>query len=537
MQENTATARLLVRDGDQSRTVTVDQSPFTIGRHSSRNLCLQNLQVSREHAAIHLDENGYLIRDLGSRHGTFLNGVRIEVAHLTPGDRIQLGTSSVVLQFLHTEDESTARAFLSRISSHTDGSEIEKLSLFLQAAQSFNNTRVLHDVLSTMVEYTLKLTCAERGFVFLGDSPAEFKLACGLDQNGMPLMDDSKISHSIVRDAGESKSEFILGDVIGGGQALGRESIIAHELLSVIAIPLRRRSSDQLLGLLYLDSRLQKCNLNAVSKDILHAIATEASTLLENARMIEAEQKAALMRKELEIAASIQQRIVPRALPEFSFAKVAAKTMPCTEVGGDFYDVIPCENGFAAILADVSGKGMSAALLASIVHGMMYAQITSGASLVDTVRSVNSFLCERVSGDKYITLVVLRFTHDGEVELINGGHVPPFLVSGDGNVEVISDGDLPVGLIANASFHAIQFSLPLGSRIVLLSDGVTEAADAMGTQFVEADYLKQELTAPEPISAIFSSVERFCGGAPPEDDRTLLVIDRIVQPVAAEMSA
>src|SRR6266567_4672763 len=114
-------------------------------------------------------------------------------------------------------------------------SELEKLSLFLQAAQSFNNTRVLNDILSTMVEYTLRLTGAERGFVFLGDSASTLHLECGLNQEGLPLADDSKISRSIVRDAALSGQEYLIGDVSGDGQLLDRESIVAHELPSVTA--------------------------------------------------------------------------------------------------------------------------------------------------------------------------------------------------------------------------------------------------------------------------------------------------------------
>lgn len=519
-------ARLIVHEAEQSRTVPIDKLPFTIGRHPGHTLSLQNSQVSREHAVINRDDKGYTIQDLGSRHGTFVNGARVEKARLTPGDRIQLGPSNMLLLFLDAEDESTARVFLDRMSSQSEGSELEKLSLFLQAAQSFSNTRVLHDVLSTMIEYTLRLTGAERGFVFLGGSPQQFKLECGRDQSGNQLIDDSTISRSIVRDAGASGSEFIIGDVTSEGKALGRESIIAHEILTVIAIPLRRRNSDELLGLLYIDSRLHRCNLSAVSNDILHAIATEAATLLENARMVQAEQKAALLRKEMEIAASIQHRIISRELASFPHAKVAAKTMPCTEVGGDFYDVISEKDGFVAIVADVSGKGMPAALLASIVHGMMYAQITSGASLADTVNAVNCFICERMSGEKYVTMVVLRYRYDGEIELVNAGHVPPFIVFGDGRVEEVTDGDLPVGLISGAAFHTIRFSLPLPARIALLSDGVTEAEDPEGTQFGTVG-LKSELAASEPVSAIFSAIEHFSSGAPPEDDRTLLVIDRI----------
>jgi phosphoserine phosphatase RsbU/P len=180
-----------------------------------------------------------------------------------------------------------------------------------------------------------------------------------------------------------------------------------------------------------------------------------------------------------------------------------------------------------AIVADVSGKGMSAALLASIVHGMMYAQITSGASLVDAVSAVHTFLCARVSGAKYVTLVALRCRHDGSAELVNGGHVPPLLVGPDGRIRLIEEGDMPVGMLSDATFHAVPITLPPGSRMVLLSDGVSEAENPAGEQFTVAHF-EQYLTDENPIGAVFGAVDRFSDGVPQADDRTMLTIDRLV---------
>jgi serine phosphatase RsbU (regulator of sigma subunit) len=415
---------------------------------------------------------------------------------------------------------------MSRLSFESGGSELEKLSLFLQAAQRFNSTRVLNDVLGTMIEYTLQVTGAERGFVFLGDSPSTLHLECGLNKEAVSLDDDSKISRSIVRDAAVSGQEFFIGDVSGDGQPIGRESMVAHDLMSVIAIPLRGRNSDDLLGLLYLDSKLRTSTLNRVSRDILHAIATEAANLLENARMVQAQREADLLRNELEIASSIQQSIIPAELPSFPYAKLTAKTVSCTEVGGDFYDVIPVKDGFIAIVADVSGKGMSAALLASIIQGMMYAQLISGASLVDTVSTVNTFLCSRVSGRKYVTLVALHYKDGGDVELINGGHILPVVIHQDGRADVIQDGDVPVGLLCDAKFHSIPLDLPLGARVVLMSDGVSEAENLEGVQFGSTE-MTRDMIGTEPIRDVFASMRKFCAGAQPHDDCTMLVIDRI----------
>jgi serine phosphatase RsbU (regulator of sigma subunit) len=169
---------------------------------------------------------------------------------------------------------------------------------------------------------------------------------------------------------------------------------------------------------------------------------------------------------------------------------------------------------------------MSAALLASIVQGMMYAQFMSGASLVDTVNTVNTFLCSRVSGQKYVTLVALHYTDGGKVELVNGGHIPPVVIHQDGRADVIEDGDVPVGLLCSATFHAIPLDLPRGARVVLMSDGVSEAENPDGVQFGSTD-MSCDMAGTEPVHDVFASMRKFCAGAQPHDDCTMLVIDRI----------
>ncbi len=519
MSTNEHPPRLLLTDADGTHTYPLLHFPFTLGRSGESDLCMAHAQVSRQHAAIESEPDGFYLRDLGSRHGTLHNGERVERARLRSGDRITLGQSSATLVFLDgpAQDETSSahhdtvtgtRELLERVSSQVTGSDLEKLSLFLEAAQRFNGTQVLDDVLSTMIEYALRLTCAERGFVFLGDDAASLRLRIGRASDGSALLDDSKISRSIVRDAAHSGLDYILGDATG--EAPPSAARASSPTTCAASSPSRcAAAATTLLGLLYLDSRLQSCNLSTVSREILRAIATEAATLVENARMLEAEQAAALMRKEMEIAAAIQHRIISCALPAVPGFAVSARTLPCAEVGGDFYDVICTDDGCVAIVADVSGKGMSAALLASIVHGMMYAQINSGASLVDAVSAVHAFLCARVSGTKYVTLVALRCRRDGTAELVNGGHVPPLLVEPGGRVSEMEDGDMPVGMLPEASFHAIPFTLPVGGRMVLLSDGVSESEDNSGEQFT-VTYFEQYLTDANPIGAV---LQRSIGSA------------------------
>jgi sigma-B regulation protein RsbU (phosphoserine phosphatase) len=520
-----------------SRAVPIDHLPFTIGRSTERDLCVSSPEVSRAHALIDLDADGYFLRDTGSRHGTFVNGMRITTTRLRSRDLITLGSPGNCLLFETPQEESSTRSLLAKFSQSGSStgsairtaSDLDTLSLFLKAAQSLNQHGARADVLSTMLEYAIRLTGAERGFVFLGDRADTLQFECGQERDGTAILIPTSISQSILRDAAASKLAFVFSD--SAETALqARESLILNAIRNVVAIPLRSHNSSVLLGLLYLDSHAATHDFTRTRRDILEAIASQTATLFENLRMLEDEREFALLRKELEIAAAIQRQIIPQNLPEFPFVRLEARTVPCTGVGGDFYDVIPVSNGFAAIVGDVSGKGIPAALLASMVQGMFHAQMKAGAGLVDALQSLNSFICQRAPGGKYLTLVALRYTDSGsgdaEFELVNAGHVSPIIVRSDGQIEAITEGDLPVGVFDFAKFHAIRIELGTGDRIVLLSDGITEAENADGAQFGTTQ-LECYLTRPNAVDALFLTLEQFCMGTRPQDDQTVLTIDRI----------
>ena len=164
------------------------------------------------------------------------------------------------------------------------------------------------------------------------------------------------------------------------------------------------------MGVLYVDSRFASRDIAGVSKDILHVIATEAASLIENARLVQAEEESRRYQQELSIAASIQQRLMQVKIPEVPFATLRGKNLSCKEIGGDFFDAVNTKEGLAVVLADVSGKGVSAALLASTLQGMIYSHLSAGMPLLDVVVAVNRFFTEKLVGEKYATVLLVRLT-------------------------------------------------------------------------------------------------------------------------------
>jgi serine phosphatase RsbU (regulator of sigma subunit) len=529
---------LVFVQGNEQRIINLDHSPFSVGRKVDKDLVIADPRVSRDHAVI-VSENGeFCVVDQGSKHGTFVNGEKVQRKALERNDRLEFGVRDVAYVIFNPQHTTTntAREFLSQISVmhiSDETTDLEKLVLFLEAARKLNTVGVLDEILMTLLDVTLKLTRAERAYVFMKNDQGQLRLAAGRNSKGEPLLEDTTISHSILEDALKSNSEFVLTDTSRSVDLTGRKSIVAYDLRTVICVPLRKpqvqatRDADaaspavlgEAMGALYVDSRFASRDISSVSNDILHAIATEAASLIENARLVQAEESAKRYQQELAIAASIQQRLMSVTIPEVPFAQLAGRNLACKEIGGDFFDALNTEEGLTVVLADVSGKGVSAAVLASTLQGMIYSQLAAGMPLTEIAGFVNRFFTHKHIGEKYATVIMARIRPDGELEYVNCGHVPPLIVSG-GEVERPAAGNLPVGLLPDAEYKSAQLQLKAGDRLILVTDGVTEAENPRGEFFEDS---RLELAAKTgTMEDIFAAVSTFCGGAALSDDCTVV---------------
>ena len=198
---------LVVVEGTDRRTLVLEHFPFTVGRRTDRDLVMADPRVSREHAQFVRESDGTYIVDQSSRHGTFVNGERVDRRKLARNDRVEFGVQGAAYALFSPDrsPSSAAQQFLSQFSSWKPatgaGSDLEMLNVFLEAARKLNTSGVLGDVLQTLLEAALRLTHAERGFVFLRDPDGELRLAAGRDKKGESIHDDSAISRSVLRDA------------------------------------------------------------------------------------------------------------------------------------------------------------------------------------------------------------------------------------------------------------------------------------------------------------------------------------------------
>jgi sigma-B regulation protein RsbU (phosphoserine phosphatase) len=529
-------------DTEGSHSVVLERPSTSIGRSASQDITLRELTVSRQHAFIEREGDTYTIVDNESTHGTFVNGKRVRRVILRRGDLLQVGSlDGPKLRFHAQEDGDKAG---SGVGSHGDlltqlyklrpagpaadpaPLEMERLTWLLRAARQLNEGVVMEEILSALLQLTLQLTGVERGFVFLDENGA-MRFGAGLGSDGEALAEDSTISRQAIGTAMASDREFFVSDTTEDSAASEWASVLANKIRSIYCIPLRKRSSAdgpaESLGLLYLDSRLHPGAITEVDHQLLDTIATEASALLHNALLAEAEKNSRKAQEELAAAARIHSGLMSGAMPILPYAELRARSVPCSAIGGDFYEIAELKDCVCVAIVDVSGKGLSAAIVAATLQGILHVQSIARQGLADIAASVNQFLCTRNVG-KYATMVLLRLYRNGRLEYLNCGHIKPLIVSAvqESEVRCLEESNTVVGLIPGARYETARDTLRRGERLLLMTDGVTEAENSAGEMFMDAGLQAAVLRGE--LDAILAEAASFHAPYAAQDDCTLVEV-------------
>jgi len=539
--------------GHRSR-VQIAPLPFHIGRQADNHLILRDSRASRVHAHIVYDHGEYLIEDPGSRHGVFVNGKRISSHALHNSDRVEFGFADSY-QLVFAADGAELGRLMEQFGAHEQtstasgvsgaGANLAKLRAILDVARTLQTGFSLQDVLNSVVDAALAVTGAERGFLLLRKG-VELDTRVARNRQGVTLQaSDLRVPRRVIQRALEHRRDlFSMNfDPQGTGEFHPERSVADLELRSVVCVPIVRISqvrgdatnvlstAEETAGVLYMDSRLAAADLTGGNRELLQSLAIEASTILENARLLEEERAKQRIEEELDVARTIQQGLLPRSLPSTGWFRVCGSSVSSHQVGGDYFDVMPAgPHAWAAVVADVSGKGVSSALLAALLQGAFLAVRHSDFALHKHLESINAFLNERTAGEKYATVFYCTLERSGQLHYVNAGHCPPLVVRSAGNLESLDATGMPVGMIDEASFEVRQVKLASGDRIVIYTDGVTEAQSEAG-EFFGRQRLRQLISEHRADGcealheAIAQAVASFTESAPQADDITLVVIE------------
>lgn len=414
--------------------------------------------------------------------------------------------------------------------------------MLLEATTLLHSQLPLDSVLGTMLDHAVSVTDADRGLLLEADAAGKLQVRFARRAGGMRLPPESLTpSQTAIQLALRQASPVITEDVAQADKDLQiAQSVVAQRLRSVVVIPLyamSRANTDesmvdvkrgQFLGVLYLDSR-RPAAFSKLDRQILDALAADAASILDNARLVERERERQRMEQEINIARDIQQALLPRDFREYPHLSVTGINFPCLSVGGDYFDVFPLsDNRTAFLIADVSGKGLGAALLTTMLQGALSA-MSLGTDPAIVFNHVNKFLCSHAEIGRYATMFFGILDQAGHLEFINAGHPSPILLRRGVAEEAFSEGSFPVGLVPEAEYTAVCLKLEPGDTMVLFSDGVTEAMDPEEELYGVPrlrELLNGRLECPleDLQKCVLESVETFTRGASQADDLTLLIV-------------
>jgi serine phosphatase RsbU (regulator of sigma subunit) len=553
LAQSEAVLEVISPDGAR-KYVRVTQTPFLIGRGSETGNYLQltDRRISRNCAAIVMEANRYYLEDRGQRRGMFINQEKVESRQLSDGDVITFGIEDsyqiVFRAATGTSDEAIPQ-LLTRIdhmtSSEPTGGGLRQLNMLLEATSLLHSQLPLDSVLAKMIDHAIAVTDADRGLLEEAEQQGRtesLRVRLARRSGGQRLPPESMTpSQTAIQLAMRQGSPVITEDLAQAEMNLqAAASIVAQGLRAVVVIPLyasSRAASEgtgvdvrrgDFLGVLYLDSK-RPTAFTKLDRQILDALAADAASILDNARLVERERERQRLEQEINIARDIQQALLPKNFKDYPHLAVSGVNFPCLSVGGDYFDVFPLDDKRTAfLLADVSGKGLGAALLTTMLQGAL-SGMTLGTDPARTFNHVNRFLCDHAEVGRYATMFFGILDEGGKLEFINAGHPSPILMRHGKAEEAFTEGSFPVGLVPEAEFATATLQLEPNDTLFLFSDGVTEAMDP-DEQLYGVPRLvgvlqgKNELPLDEIHKTVLESVENFARGARQADDLTMLVV-------------
>jgi sigma-B regulation protein RsbU (phosphoserine phosphatase) len=348
---------------------------------------------------------------------------------------------------------------------------------------------------------------------------------------------DFKTSRKIPEQVFATGQLQVVADLLEGDLPETHTQTVAFGIRHVLCAPLKlvryvdrpedpRASSN--IGVLYLDSK-ERGRFSSSASVALEALATEAATAIENARLYREAMEKAKIDEELRTASKIQQALLPPPRREGAFYRAVGASVPSRMIGGDFFDYLDLSgDAFGFALGDVTGKGPSAALVTAVIQGIFGSQMRTAVTPADLISLVNRVLLSRRVESRLATIFFGSMTPRGRLVYCNAAQNPPLLFSG-GRWDRLDVGGTLLGAFADAVYEQGERQLTPGDTIVLFSDGVAEALNVEGEDFGEQRI--REAVAPrihEPVDAILeqllAALEQFTRGIPQADDLTAVVV-------------
>ena len=557
--------------GQQTTAIIVDpdRDRVVVGRSSACDVRLVDDTVSRRHVELGRMGDRWTITDLDSKHGTLVNGTRLDACMPTPlsdSDTVRIGP----FRFRVGEPR---RESLVSLSGDESGSKIEpvgkartqsvarqRLDLLLAAAAELgkaSNERQLAEVLVRAARdgtgFTrVALLRPDPGFAENAGAPDAIEggvaLIAWLGPAGETAARATYSRSLLLRAAlGEAvtlatKSAATLNSGSGVFQGMGRAgagdndalygaSLVSMDIHSALCCPLV--VGEDTTALLYMDARGSEARVQSDSLAFCEALARLGAAALATIRHARNERERREIANDLRVARDVQKLMCPSGAGQMGPLRYALASVPGRYLAGDLSDVLDLGDGrVACFVGDVTGKGAGAAVLMAAVQGHLAARLQSGQSALDAVRGTNAFVHARSSSGTFVSLVLAVVdTRSGRASVVDAGH-GYWAVLGASTIlgtdrEINNAAGLLLGVAPQGGYSESAFTLQRGDRLVMVSDGLVEQHDSAGHMHGFQAVLDVIRGASDPGTAgdaAIASVDAFAGSTPIGDDRTVLCV-------------
>lgn len=410
---------------------------------------------------------------------------------------------------------------------------VEELSVLNEIATAITSTQSIEKIVDLIVRKCVKHIKVEQGVVML------------LDEK-----DQENPFHTMIRkqDSTTNLLPFRLDTQLTGWMLMNKAPLLINDfqtdkrfssvkdidfpIKNLLSVPMQLKG--KMIGLVTVFNKKSETGFSINDQRLLGIIAAQSAHVVENARLYQNEQALIKLQEEMRLAYDIQVDLLPKEQPKIEGYQIAGKSIPAKDVGGDYFDFINMDGDrLSFCLADITGKGMPAALLMANLQATLRGQILSDKSCKDCVAFSNDLLYYNTAPNKFATLFsgILNIKSN-EITYCNAGHNNPLLISNDNNITRPDVGGLIVGIVPSVPYDEATIKLNNKDMLVIFSDGITEAMNKDEEEFDEPrliDFIlkNKDKSSEELIELIFSEVNNFSKGQPQSDDMTIVIIKRV----------
>lgn len=545
-------AQLTVIAGtDVGATFELTQNSTTLGRNPECDIVVDSAAVSRTHAKITRDKEGWLLEDLGSRNGTFVNEMRLTTRRrLLDADHIRI--CDVIFQFraqaadvrssvtIDDDDEEERRSAIMTKFDVTHGSTVTqfgasaevKLNALVALTKNIGKSISLDDVLPSVLDSLFRIFVqADRGFIVLRGSDGKLMPRWSKFRRGDQA--SARISRSILKHVVETREAILSADATDDSRFLMSESIANLSIRSLMCAPLIDAEGN-VLGAIQIDTLDQRSRFRDPDLEVLAAVAAQAAIAINNARLYDEALQQRAIQRDLELAKRVQASLLPAKRPTFRGFEFYDYYQAANLIGGDYFDYVELPNGrLAVIVADVSGHGIASALLMARMSAEARFCLATIDRPGEVVGRLNQMMCDDQWDDGFVTLVLAVLRPDsGKLTLVIAGHSPPLVRGVDGQVKEIG-GDvagLPLGVAGGMTYDEAHYTLEPGELLLAYTDGIPESMDsthkAYGNQRIKTLLGEGPSDAAQFGQALLRDVRNFVGDASQGDDMCVVCLKR-----------